>query len=150
MYQQAYLIGLVIKYVGKQFWRQSVILGQQLCRLVLFASLTRLCTKLFFQTISVENWLPHNFAVHQLPSTLNLGGYHSTCKCGIYLIGEFRLLLSRMALVFTAFKSIPDLFPNVSIILTIISNEILSHSNIFSVSSAYCGILFSVSPVENL
>ena len=51
-------------------------------------------------------------------------------KCGIYLIGEFCLLPSHMALVFPAFKKRPDLFPNISMIFIVLSNEFLSPSNI--------------------
>ena len=42
------------------------------------------------------------------------------CKCGMYLIGEFRLLPSPMAMVFPAFKKGPDLFLKVSKVLTFI------------------------------
>ena len=48
-----------------------------------------------------------------------------------------------MALVFPAFKKRPDAFPNVLMVLTVSSNEFLSPSNVISVSSAYCEILFS-------
>ena len=94
----------------------------------------------------------HSFKllVNQRPSILNLGGFQSICKFGIYLMGEFLLLWlsSHIALVFPAFKKSPDLFPNVLIILTVSSNEFLSPSNIISVSSAYCEILYSVSPIK--
>ena len=54
-----------------------------------------------------------------------------------------------MALVFTAFKKRPDAFPNVLMVLTVSSNEFLSPFRVISVSSAYCEILYSVSPIKN-
>ena len=53
-----------------------------------------------------------------------------------------------MALVFPAFKKRPDAFPNVLMVLTVYSNEFLSPSNVISVSSAYCEILYSVSSIK--
>ena len=91
---------------------------------------------------------PFQLLVNQIPCILNLGGFQSICKFGIYLMGEFLLLPSHIALVFPAFKKRPDLFPNVLIILTVSSNKFLSLSNIISVLSAYCEILCSVSPIK--
>ena len=86
--------------------------------------------------------------VNQIPSILNLDEFHSMFKRGTYLIGDFHLLPSHMALVFPAFKKRPNFFPNISMIFIVLSNEFLSPSNIISISSAYCEILCSVSPME--
>ena len=93
----------------------------------------------------------HSFKslVSHIPSILNLGGFHSIYKCGIYLTREFCLLPSHMALVFPAFKRRPDAFPNVLMVLIVSSNEFLSPSSVISVSSAYCEILYSVSSIKN-
>ena len=94
----------------------------------------------------------HSFKslVNYIPSILNLGGFHSICRCGINLTREFCLLPSHIALVFPAFKKRPDAFPNVLMVLTVSSNEFLSPSSVILVSSAYCEILYSVSPKRYL
>ena len=53
-----------------------------------------------------------------------------------------------MALVFPAFKERPGVFPKVLMDLIVSSNELLSASSVISGSSAYCEILYSVSPMK--
>ena len=115
--------------------------------------LTIRCIKLVFPKMYREcKSTSHSFMlfVNQIPNILNLGGFHSICKCGIYLTREFCLLLSHMALVFPVFKKRPDVFPNVLMVLTVSSDEFSSPSSIISVSSAYCEILYTVSPMKIL
>ena len=102
------------------------------------------------EIVSLKLSTSHSFKslVNHIPSVLNLGGFHSICQCGIYLTGEFRLLPSHMALVFPAFKKRLDAFPNVLMVLIVSSNEFLSPSSVSSVSSVYCEILYSISPIN--
>ena len=53
-----------------------------------------------------------------------------------------------MALVFSAFKERPGVFPKVLMDLIVSSNELLSASSVISGSSADCEIWYSVSPMK--
>ena len=76
--------------------------------------------------------------VNQIPSILNLGGFHFIPRCCIYLTTEFHLLPNQTALVFHAFICRPDFLPKLSITVTQLSNNSLSPAKRTSVSSTYC------------
>ena len=71
-----------------------------------------------------------------MPRILNIVGFHTIFKCGIYFTLEYFLLPNPMACVLSAFKNRPDTFPNLLIAFADFSNDIFYPLFISCVSSA--------------
>ena len=61
-----------------------------------------------------------------MPRILNIVGFHTIFKCGIYFTLEYFLLPNHIASVLSAFKNRPDTFPNLLIAFIDFSNDFFS------------------------
>ena len=79
--------------------------------------------------------------VNHMPSILNLGGFHSNFRCGMYLVLLLVFDPNHITIVFSILIFNPGLFPKSSRIRIVSSNVLLFPFWNNSLSSANCDIL---------